>query len=262
MSAIQTDGRIREERHLQICDLLRQKGAIGVTEMAKLFKVSEMTIRRDLTELEQLGKLHRTHGGAVAARTDDYEPPYIIRASENVHEKRIIGRAAADLVSDGDVIILDVGTTPLQVAKHLASGKRVTVLTNWIPNVLVLSKKQGVDTILMGGAVRPEELSLVGGMTEEFFQRFNANKLFLGVGGVSLEKGLTDYRMDEVEAKKTMLKVTQKAILVADHTKFERVAPIKIAPISVIHTVVTDSGISEDMRENLLRLGIEVLVAQ
>lgn len=154
-----------------ICELLADGEPLSVAYLSDRLKVSAMTIRRDLDILQSQGKLRRVRGWAEPVRTDDYEPSYIIRARENVREKREIGRAAAALVKDGEVIVIDVGTTLLEFARLLGRTRRVTILTYWLPVVLELAKHPNVRTIVPGGILRHPESSLIGAITGEILGR-------------------------------------------------------------------------------------------
>jgi DeoR/GlpR family transcriptional regulator of sugar metabolism len=249
------------QRRAQICELLKEGKPLAVAGLSEGFGVSEMTVRRDLASLEAERKLRRTRGGAEPLRTEEYEPFFHLRAKENAQEKAVIGKMAAALVNDGEVIIVDVGTTLLECVRNVGRTKQVTVITNWIPNVLELVKYPNIRIVTLGGTVRGSELSLVGGMTSDLLAGFNPDKAFLGVGGVSIEKGLTDYNMDEIEVKRAMIRAARQTIVLADHSKIDRVAPVRIGPLSSIHVLVTDAGTAERQCEALLSAGVNVVVA-
>ena len=249
------------ERRCQTCELLKEGKPLAVPILSQMFGISPMTVRRDLMQLEKEGRLRRTRGGAEPTRTEEYEPVFHIRQRENEREKKAIGLTAADLIKDDEVVIIDIGTTLLALIRALRRDIRLTVLTNWLPNALELAKYPNIRTVLLGGILRADELSLIGGLTIETLAGFNADKAFLGVGGVSLEKGLTDYNMDEVEIKRMMIKTAREVVLLADHIKFERVAPVRVAPLSMINTVVTDDGMADRQAEILRNSGINLITA-
>jgi len=249
------------KRRQHIYELLKEKEALSVEELREMFRVSSMTIRRDLEALEEEGKLNRTRGGAEKVRTPEYEPSYHVRVRENQKEKLAIARKACELVKDGDVIIIDIGSTLLSFCQVLCEKSGVTAITNWIPNVLELAKNPKVRTVLLGGTLRNAELSLVGGMTRDMLSSFNADKAFIGIGGLSHDKGLTDYNMDEVELKRAMISAAREVVVLADHTKIERVAPISICPFGSINTLIVDDGVEERHLDMLRSQGINLLVA-
>jgi DeoR family transcriptional regulator of aga operon len=250
------------ERQLRICELLRDGHPVKVLELSRLCRTSLMTIRRDLATLEAEGKLRRVHGGAVPIRTPEYEPFFRLRAAENRLEKAAIGRTAASLVRDGEVIIVDVGTTLLELVKNLGQRKNITIITNWLPSVTELAKFPGSRTVILGGLVRYSELSIIGGMAVEALSGFNADRTFLGVGGVSTDKGITDYNLDEVEIKKSMIRAARQVVVLADHGKLDRVAPVRIGELSVVHTLVTGAQITDRQREALTSAGVSVVTAE
>lgn len=250
-----------QRRRQHIFELLKEKDAISVEELRELLKVSSMTVRRDLEILEEEGKLNRTRGGAQMIRTKEFEPSYHVRMKENQREKRAIAQKASELVKAEDVIILDIGSTILALCQVLSEKSSVTAITNWIPNVLELSRNPKMRTVLLGGTLRNAELSLVGGLTRDMLGSFNADKAFIGIGGLSLEKGLTDYNLDEVELKKVMINTAKEVVVLADHSKLNRIAPISICSISSIDTLVTDDGIEERQIDLLKGQGIRVIIA-
>jgi len=250
------------QRKRQIIDMLKNGNPISVKELGDMLSVSAMTVRRDLSSLELEGRLKRSHGWAEPVHTEEYEPSYIIRLRENTEEKSAICRQAAALIKDGDVVFLDVGTTLLDISRHLGNKKDVTVITYWLPHVMELAKQPNIRTIVPGGVLRNSELSLVGMIPKRVLRDFNVSICFISIGGVSIEKGVTDYNLDEVEVKKIAIDSASKKVLVVDHTKLGRVAPVRVIPISAIDTIITDSK-AESAKIDILRsAGIEVIVAE
>ncbi len=249
------------ERRNTICDLLKAHKVLTVEYLSSVLKISPMTIRRDLNYLADHGMAERIHGGAAVVRSEADEPPYTIREREMQLEKHQIGLVAASLIGEREMIIIDIGSTLLYLARNLPHDKDITVISNWVPIILELSRKGPFKTIFLGGKVNSGELSVTGGYTEEMLQNFNADKLFLGVAGVSIEFGLTDYNMDEIQVKRQMIRSAKKVIALADHSKFGRVAPLKTADLGSIHQIITDDGISEADRKAVESFGVEVLVA-
>jgi DeoR/GlpR family transcriptional regulator of sugar metabolism len=250
-----------EERRKTICELLKTHKVLSVEYLSTLLGISPMTIRRDLTFLDDHEFLQRVHGGAAVTRSEAEEPPYTIREREMQMEKQRIGLAAASLVGEREVILIDIGSTLLYLVRSLPLEKDITVVTHWLPVVLEMNRRAPAKIILLGGEVNFGELSVTGGYTEEMLQNFNADKLFLGVAGVSPEHGLTDYNTSEVQVKRQMIKYAKKVIVLADHSKFGRVAPLKIANLTSVHQIITDDGIPETDRRAVENLGVEVVVA-
>ncbi len=252
---------IAQERQKIILQIIAEQGVVTVAEMCQRFGVSDMTIRRDFTILEQASLLRRIHGGAVSARGRSYEPPVLTRVHEMPEAKRAIGRLAASLVHEGDSIALDIGTTTLELARHLIGLQDITVLTNALPIANLLTDQPGIRLMLCGGVVRPGERSLIGPVAEYTFSQFYVDKAFLGIGGVDLEAGLTEYNTDDAQIKRTMIRNAQHRILLSDSRKFGLKTFASVAPLSVVTDIVTDDGLSAEYREALEREGITVHIA-
>ncbi len=252
---------LSKERHQQILQLIESQGSVRVTDLCQRFAVSDMTIRRDLAELERAGLIRRVYGGAVSARGRSYEPPFLTRSGEYQAEKERIGQAAAALVHDGDSLALDVGTTTLEVARHLKGKHNLTIVTNSLHIANVLANQPGIRLILTGGILRPGELSLVGHLAEHAFQNFYVDKLFLGIGGINFETGLTEFNLEDALVKRAMLKIAKERIVVADASKFGQVAFASVAPLSAIHKIVTDTSIDPNDVRRLQEMNIEVILA-
>lgn len=250
-----------DERHQIILKLLESQSSVRVTDLRDQFDVSKMTIRRDLSMLERKGLLRRVHGGAVNTRGSSYEPPFLSREAVNSEKKERIGQTAADLVQDGDSITLDVGTTTLEMTKHLQKKNNLTLITPSLHIANTLSQQPNMRLILTGGILRPGELSLVGKLSERTFDDFFVDKLFLGVGGISISAGLTEYNLEDALVKKAMLRSAKEVIVLADASKFEQIAFASVAPIDVISRIVTDTSLDEEVRLMLEAREIEVILA-
>jgi len=221
-----------------------------------------MTIRRDLKKIAEKGGIQKVHGGVALKRTNKNEPPYMIRSLEMKREKELIGYASVSEVFEKEVIFIDVGSTSLSFVRHLiASKKKVTIITPWIPVVLECHKNNHQDVILLGGKVETRELSISGGYPEEMLKEYIADKLFLGVAGISVEYGLTDHKMEEIRVKRQMIKSAKKVIVLADHSKFNHIAPIKICGLNAVNTIITDRGVNESIKTAVESLGVEVSIA-
>ncbi len=252
---------LSQERHQAILQLIEKQGAVKVADLCHRFGVSDMTIRRDLAELERAGLIRRVYGGAVSARGRSYEPPFLTRSGEYQAEKQRIGQAAAALIHDGDSLALDVGTTTLEVARHLKGKHNLTIVTNSLHIANVLADHPGMRLILTGGILRPNELSLIGHLAERAFQDFFVDKLFLGIGGVSFEAGLTEFNLEDALVKRAMLNMAKERILVADARKFGQVAFASVAPLSAIHKIITDTSLDVTIVKRLQEMNIEVILA-
>ena len=251
---------LAEERRQHILMLLDQKGAITVAELCERFGVSEMTVRRDLAALERRGLLRRVHGGAVSARGRSYEPPFLVRSGQRVAEKQRIAEAAVRLIHDGDSIALDVGTTTLEIAKRLEGVRNLTIVTPSLHIANVLANVPQNRLILTGGILRPGELSLVGHLAERVFQDLYVDKLFLGIGGLDLEAGLTEYNLEDAQVKRAMLRSAKECIVVTDSSKLGRVAFAAVAPIAAMDTLITDTEADPALVARLEEMGVRVIV--
>jgi len=252
---------LAETRRLRIVELLRQRGsgAVSIAELSQLLTVSEMTIRRDLDILEEKSILRRVHGGAVAYAVEDIGKPFQDRAQQSSPEKEAIGHCAAQLVENGDRIILDAGTTTFEIAHHLANKSRLTVITNNIPVVEELSRYPHINTILLGGILKHKELCTIGMMVTQALSVLTADKVFLSANGVSIRMGATDPDMAEAEVKRAMIRSAREVILTADSTKYGQVALFQVASLSEIHKFVTDDAIRDEAIQELETEGVQVI---
>lgn len=246
------------ERQDEIHFLLQEHRNLTVFELAQRFKVSEMTIRRDLKNLAALGLIQREHGRAIYPPVP-MDTLLMMSMGEAEREKARIGQLAATLISEGDSIILDAGTTTLAVAQAL--NTKCNVITNSLPIASVLGNRDGITLLMTGGEVRSGTFALVGPMTRSAFKGFNADKLFLGATGVNIERGLSTANMLESEVKQAMLNVAKEVILVAHSAKIGQVSFHTFALWDSVHILVTDSGLSAPIKKELEFKGVEVLLA-
>lgn len=248
-----------QERRNKIIELLHEDGIVKVSELMKLFDVSIETIRRDLEYMEEHGMLERVYGGAVPAQPRATEPSYSTREIKHFKEKKAIGERAVELVKDEDVIAIDIGTTTLEFAKALVGKRRVTAITNSMKIAMVLSEDTDIRVLMVGGEVRKGEFSVSGYMADKNMGHFITDKYFLGVGGLSLSKGITDYHLEESNLRRIVIENTQKVIALADHSKIGAVAMNKICGLDQLDTLVTDSNVDSFVVESLTDSNIEVI---
>ena len=249
------------ERQNQILSLLTRQQRLSVAEIVEQFAISEATARRDLESLASQGKARRVHGGVMAVEQAPPELPILERESEQLDEKIRIARAASELVSDKETIFLGSGSTVLEVARHLRNRRNLTVITNSLPVLNTLVGINGITVISLGGMLRDSELSFIGHITEQALTEVRADKVIMGTRGVSLEHGLTNDYLQETLTDRAILKVGRKVIIVADHTKVNRVATALLAPLDSVQTFVTDSKADKKFIQALKKNGIEVIVA-
>ena len=239
------------ERHSRILSLLQQNGSISVTQLSELFKVSEVTIRKDLSYLEQQKKLYRTHGSAILIS------PYISDRHVNEKEKKNVAEA---LVSQDDSIIIASGTTMAFLAREIKPVGRLTVITAAVPVTQILSQHADVDVIQLGGITRSSSVSVVGPFAEAMLRNFNCSKLFVGVDGIDTEFGLTTTNVLEASLNDAMINAAQKVVVLADSSKFGRRGFSKICDLEAVDRIITDSGVQPLYLERLRERGIEVTV--
>jgi DeoR/GlpR family transcriptional regulator of sugar metabolism len=252
-----------EQRRRTILELLNANGSVSVSELGSRFDVSEMTRRRDLDELERKGLLTRVHGGAISARRRSRAPALLIRCAMQQAEKQRIAKAAVGLISNGDSIALDIGSTTYEIARQMSEQRERQNLTVITPSLRIanqLVEMRGLRLFVTGGLLRPEELSMVGKMAEDAFKRFFVDKLFLGVSGIDFDAGLTDFDVEDALVKQVMLPSAKEIIVVADASKFNRVTFAVIAPLTVATCIITDASVDPAMVDQLRAKNIDVIV--
>lgn len=253
------------ERQNKIVEIVLETNRITISDICELFGVSDMTARRDLNELDRLGLLRRVHGGAIANLGRSYEPPFTTRVAKNQSAKTAIGLKAAELVYDGDSIALDVGTTTLEIVPGLVSKRNLTIVTSsiQIANSIVdkLSLEIDARLILTGGIVRPRELSMIGSIPAQVFKDLHVDKAFIGIGGISMEDGLTEYSMEDTWIKQILIQSAREKIVVADGDKFGVTTFASVAPLTAVDKIITDMSAPHDMVDRIIRAGVEVIFA-
>ena len=249
---------LNEERRRAILDLLSRQGRVLVPELARHFETSQVTIRKDLDGLHAHGMVHRTHGGALPSRHGALEDP-TLREKEKLHrqKKLRIAGSAASMVREGQVIILDSGTTTTAIARALRSFQNLTIITNAV-NIAAELAGTAVEVILTGGTLRKNSFSLVGPIAEETLRRLNADLLFLGVDGFDVHYGLSTPNLLEAKVNRVMVEVAKRTVAVCDSSKFGRRSLSLIVPTSALQEVITDRGAPKSDLSVLKQARIEV----
>jgi DeoR family transcriptional regulator of aga operon len=231
-----------------------------VIDLARQFHTSQVTIRKDLEILHTKGRVHRTHGGALPARESALEDP-TLREKEKLHrkEKLRIAAAAAGMVAEGQVVILDSGTTTTAIARALRNFQNLTIITNAV-NIAAELSGSALEVILTGGSLRKNSFSLVGPIAEETLHRLNADILFLGVDGFDVHYGLSTPNLLEAKVNRAMIEISKTSVAVCDSSKFGKRSLSLIATPSSLHHVITDSGIPRAELIALKKSGLEVTV--
>ena len=257
----QMTGLLSEPRRRRILDWVQEEGSARVRELAVAFKVSEATIRQDLERLEGDGFITREHGGAFLNTVPAQVGTMTLHHMENMDKKRKIGAYAAALVRDGETLILDAGTTTTEVATRLVSRRNLTVITNALNIAVILGSVPGFAVHMPGGQFKAPTLSLSGDKSVEYFRNIFAAKLFLATAGVALDAGLTYPSFADLQLKEAMIKAASHVYLVADSTKINKSSFTRLGALEVVHSFITDDGISDADAREFERRGIEVLIA-
>jgi DeoR family transcriptional regulator of aga operon len=249
-------------RRAKILEELDTKGQVTVSELSRMFKISEVTIRNDLSHLEKQNMLIRARGGAIKIKYYrlGIDPSITDKQKEYLKEKQRIAKAAVRLIEDGDTIVLDSGTTTTEIAKNLEQFKNLTIITNALNIAIILSEYEGFNIFMPGGRLRKKSLSLVGVLADENFGKFYCDKLFLGVDGFDTTHGLSTPNSEEAHLNQIMIGMAKKIIVVADSRKFLRRRFAFIGPINSVHVVITDSAVREEDLSRLEKSGVEVIV--
>jgi DeoR/GlpR family transcriptional regulator of sugar metabolism len=245
-------------RRRKISELIRDNGVARVTELVKLFGVSDVTIRSDLEALAKEGVLIRDHGGAVAQTFTRLSIAFDQRARLNLESKQRIGEAAARMVFSGDTIMLDAGTTLMEMAKRLPAISPLTVITNSLNIATEVGSRPGAQVMLAGGSLSTETISTVGPIAERDLRELLVDKLFLGIQAFAPDVGLSDVSLEVARVKAAMVSTADYVILLADSTKYLARAFARVAPLSQIDCLITDSGFPEEAARQLVANGIEV----
>jgi len=247
-----------EERRRKIVEHLKEKGKVTVKELSKIFKTSEVTIRKDLEILESIGELIRTHGGAILPHGTRAEWDFFKKMSQHRKEKEEIAKKAVSLLKEGETIILDSGTTPYYIAKTIKESglERLTIVTNniYIAELILESRN---EVILLGGYMREHSLSLVGPFSVEQLEKIHVDKAFLGTTGFS-EKGFMTPSIVEAEVKHKMVEIAEETFIVTDSSKFKRKAFALFCTLDEVDGVITDRMVPEEAERILLESGLKV----
>jgi DeoR family transcriptional regulator of aga operon len=248
-----------EERRREIVTILNNHGRCLVGNLARELDVSEVTIRQDLDVLEREGLLRRTHGGAILNSKIAFERPFQIEETSWKAEKERIAEAAVKLISPGDTLILDVGTTVTAVARKLAEQqKAVTVFTNSLNVAMTLEANTYITTIVTGGTLRAKQHSLVNPFGEYLLKRINVDTAFIGATGIEVGHGVTNVNAAESEIKALFIKVAHRSVLLADSSKIGNVTLAKVADIEEIDLLISDKQADPEEIARLQERGLEV----
>ena len=249
------------ERRMEIFRLLQENQSVEVIELAARFDVTPMTIRRDLAVFEKQGLITTNYGGAYLNKGTSIEPSFSMKSTQCIDKKQMIGYEAARMIRDGDVIIIDCGTTTLQLAKYL-KGKKLTVITNSWPVVSFLGGLPKIKLLLAPGEYDDISAGTFGISTAKFIENFHADKVFIGTHGCSLEQGASVPEMYDAEMKRALLAAGKVKVLMVDHTKFGVKCLAKHADLSDFDRIITDDGIHPETQQVIRANCQKLIVAQ
>lgn len=238
---------------------VRDSGATSVRDLASQLGVSPSTIRRDLEVLDRDGTLRRVRGGALATVDADTDRPFSEVAAADEQDKEAVAARAAELVGDGDVVLLDIGTTTMRLARRLR-GRRITVVTSSLAVLDVLRSDPAVELLLLGGMVRRPYHSLVGVLTEAALAQVVADRVFLGASGVRPDGQLVDTTLAEVPLKRAMIAAAGQVVLLADRHKFPGTGALRVCGPEDVDVLVTNEGADEATLRACAAAGVEVLL--
>ncbi len=246
-------------RRTRLLELVRARGFASLPELAQELDVSESTVRRDVELLEESGTAKRTHGGVFYTGPSPNLPHFELRHEMQWSKKRQIAKAAAQLIEDGDTVILDGGSTTYELAQMLV-GRTLQVVTNSLPVANIFMASTTTELILVGGYVHSSTGVSLGPYADEMISRLNARRAVLSVAGIT-EQGLFNSNLLLVETERAMMRAASEVIIVADSTKFGRQSLAQMCQLSDIHRLVVDHEISEPWQQRVQEAGVELIVA-
>jgi DeoR family transcriptional regulator, fructose operon transcriptional repressor len=248
-----------ETRRNAIISAVELQGTVKVANLAKDLGVTEMTIRRDLGLLEQEGLVKRIHGGGIKTTGRSYEPTLALRSTVNIEQKKKIARLASELVLEGNFIALDVGSTAYEIARCLVGRRNITVITPSLYTANLFVNHPEIRLIVPGGIVRPGETSMIGELSHRAFDMLHVDRFFMGVGGIHARAGLTEYNWDDTLVKQAIMKNAKEIIVVADSSKFDRIATVNIASLERIDLLITERMPSPPLSDALQRANVKII---
>ncbi len=254
------------ERRSLIAQMVQENGKVSLVDLVEQFQLTETSIRRDLTLLEANGRLKRVHGGAVSlpgtSRTDSFSE----KMQLHIKAKQLIAKVAAQMIHTGDILILDSGTTTLQVVRQippaLRTGSSITLVTNSLPIAQEVLTWPLPNLILLGGLYMPDYQATVGPQTLDQLRELTADRVFLGVDGLTIQGGATTANILMAEVDRLMVERSRQVVLVTDSSKLGRIGFVPIKPVSAIHTIITDIFAPAEIVEALRNEGVEVILVE
>lgn len=253
---------IPAERHEKIRVELEKNRFMSVSELAEELGISISTVRRDLVDLENMGKIIRTRGGAalIGSEFKVEEMAQSSRAVKHIEEKKLIGMKVAELVEYSGCIVLDNGTTTLEVARNLRPSQPLRVITDSIEIAYELRDRNNITVLVTGGILRHDAYNLYGTFAEHMLESVHAQVCILGASGFTIKEGLTKHDVEALPVRKKMIEISHKIICIADSSKFGVTGLVSVCPADRVDVLVTDSGIDLEFKKSLEDMGIEVII--
>jgi DeoR/GlpR family transcriptional regulator of sugar metabolism len=249
------------ERQDRIAELVNERGSLTVVELSDIFSVSEATIRRDLIALAQQKHIRRVHGGAMRiSKVATTEAPILQRQMETVEIKRRIGQAAAQLIRNGDTLLLLGGSTGLAVAQELYQHQDLHIVTDSLLIAKELLQHRQHKIMMLGGFLDPDEQAMRGTLARVILQQLHVDKVIIGAKAISVTRGVSAETLEEAELFRACVGCGDHTIVVTDSSKFQKSALAKVISVEEIHTLVTDSGIGEEVHNKLEEIGVDVVI--
>jgi DeoR family transcriptional regulator, fructose operon transcriptional repressor len=254
---------LSHDRKQFILDLLNKNKSVAVTQLSEMLNTTEVTIRRDLKDLEKVRALKRTHGGAIRNISTAFEPQITELEQENVDKKKAIAYEAYQLLKDNDAIIIDSSSTGGQLAHLIKNGKKrnITVVTNSFKTMWTLMHSDNVEIIHIGGQVRSNIYCSIGPIAEAALQNLRVDKAFIGVNGIDFENGFTTPNLFESQIKRAMMHAAYQVYILADSSKFDQTYLSIICPISRADCLITDSDITEKSISQAREARLDLIIA-
>lgn len=252
---------LKTQRQKKLLDMLESNEMMSIADLSEKLNTSLMTVRRDLEYLEQKGIVKRVHGGALLVKKDTNQPSFQERLEEFSAEKLRIGKAAAELIKDGSIVFFDAGTTPLAVVEYIPHKIEFTAITTGLMTAIALCNKPNVNVISIGGNIHHTSYSSTNYIAIELIKKFNADMAFISTKAFCLPHGAYEAQLPLIEVKKAIVSVSNKVILLADHSKFENKSLCLSVPIDDIDMIITDNGVSKEIINEIKKMGKEIVLA-
>jgi len=254
------DGNGTLDRRAKILEMLEIDGQVRIGDLGELFKVTDVTVRNDLDKLEEKGLLIRTRGGGIKTQRVKTDYQLDKESTRHLKEKRLIGKRGAELVKEEDTILLDSGTTTLEIARNLAEMKNITIITNALNIAGQFINNSAIKVVMIGGNLRHSTLSFIGPLAENGIRNLYCDKVFLGVNGLDSKYGISTTNIEDAYLNQLMMDISKEVIVVTDSSKFLKRGFSKISPMTSVDVIVTDSNAPKEEVQNLQTSGVKIII--